>query len=357
MDQRTLITSLVILVVVVAALGILFFPEAEPDVVLYCSVDLDQSRPMAEQFEKEADLHVHFQGEVESQRSIGLARRLSEEAKHPRADVFWANEIMNTVWLGQAGVLDALPPGVAEQFPAAWRDPEGRYVAFGARARIFLVNTALLPDEKDHPRALADLVDPKYAAMGFTTSMAAPLTGTTYAHAVALLTTDEAAAKAFLESVAKAATEGRVKIVPSNGTVMNVVKNQGEKVAFGLTDTDDAWQAIREGAPVKVIYPDQAEGRPGTLLIPNTVSLVKGRPHPDAAEKLLRWIASADVERRLAEGPTAQIPVRDEVPVPADGHVRRPGKDFRAAVVDWQAVGRNRDRWLDFLNALFRTPR
>ena len=61
-------------------------------------------------------------------------------------------------------------------------------MAFGARARVFLVNTELLPNREDYPSSLEDLLDPKYKAMGLVTCMARPLTGTTYTHAVALLT-------------------------------------------------------------------------------------------------------------------------------------------------------------------------
>ena len=124
--------------------------------------------------------------------------------------------------------------------------------------------------------------NPKYAEMGFTTSMAEPLTGTTYTHAVALLTKDEKAAKEFFADVAQAREVGAMKVVGSNGRVMRAVKDSANKVAFGLTDTDDAWIAIREGKPVKVVYPDQGDGQPGAVLIPNTVALVRGRPNPAA---------------------------------------------------------------------------
>ena len=227
-------------------------------------------------------------------------------------------------------------------------------MAFGARARVFLVNTDLL-EEKDYPSSLEDLLDPKYKAMGLVTCMARPLTGTTYTHAVALLTRDEAEGKRFLDAVAEAGADGRMKLVQSNGRSMNQARNKENKVAFALTDTDDAWVAIREGDPVTVVYPDQGEGGLGTVLIPNTVALVKGRPHPEAAADLLRWLVTAESEIRLANGPTAQIPLRaDLAGADLPAHVKRPGTDFRAAVVDWQKVGENRDRWLDYLNERFR---
>ena len=333
----------------------LFAAEPEADVVVYCGVDQDQSQEIVQAYEKETKRRARFEGESEAFRSIGLPRRLKEEAAHPKADVFWSNEIMNMVDIGNQGLLAPLPAGVAEKFPPLWRDPMGHYVAFGARARVLLINTEVLPDEDDHPRRVADLLDPRYAEMGVLTCMAAPLTGTTYTHAVALLTEDEEAARTFLEAVALAGRTGRMKITPSNGSAMRETRDPANGIAFCLTDTDDAWKAIREGAPVKVVYPDQGEGEMGTVLIPNTVAVVKGAPHPEAAAELLTWLVSPENEMRLAKGPSAQIPLRPELAraqMPA--HVSRPGTEFRPAEVDWQAVGANRDRWLDWLTATFR---
>ena len=70
--------------------------------------------------------------------------------------------------------------------------------------------------------------------------MARPLTGTTYTHAVVALTRNADQAKSFFASVAQAEREGVMKVVASNGQVMRVVSDKANKVAFGLTDTDDA---------------------------------------------------------------------------------------------------------------------
>jgi iron(III) transport system substrate-binding protein len=353
MRWHTLVPT--VLVVIVAALAVwLFLPETPADVVLYCSVDQDHSLQMVDLFQQETGEEVKFQGDMEADKSVGLAKRLLHEKDNPRADVFWANEPMHTAWLADAGVLATLPEDVLAKFPPEWRDPEKRYVMFGLRARVLLVNTRLLPNAADRPRRVVDLVDPRYGALGLKTAMAAPLTGTTYSHAVALLTKDADAAKAFLESVVSAAKDGRLTLTPGNGPAMRLASDAANRVAFCLTDTDDAWAAVQGGAPVEVVYPDQDEGEAGTVVMPNTLALVKGRPASEHALRLLRWLADPKLEGRLAAGPSAQIPVRPEVAIPADGRVKRPGTDFRVMPVDWREVGRNRDRWLDQLERMFR---
>ena len=84
----------------------------------------------------------------------------------------------------------------------------------------------------------------------------------------------------------------------------------------GLTDTDDAHEAILRGDPVEIVYPDQTAGFPGrqeplgTFLIPNTVALVAGSPRPELGKRLIDYLVSAEVEQRLAVSSSAQIPVR-----------------------------------------------
>ena len=209
----------------------------------------------------------------------------------------------------------------------------------------------VLPDPKDWPTSVADLLDPRFGADGRRAAVARPLNGTTYAHAVALLTRDAAQGKAFWTAVAARATSGDVKVVPGNGAVMRMVADAANGVAWGVTDTDDARVALEKGDPVAVVYPDQGEGQPGTLVIPNTAALVKGGDRPADAETFLRWLLSKENEGSLAAGPIANIPLRDDVVAPP--HVKRPGKDFRAMEVDWAAVGRDRDRWQGFLAGLF----
>jgi iron(III) transport system substrate-binding protein len=343
--------AIVVLVVVVAAVALfVLWPRPDSDVTLYCSVDQDHSLSIVADFERETGRKVRFQGDTEASKSVGVAQRLFHERENPAADVLWANEPVNTAYLAKAGVLAPLPASVAKDLPASMRDPEGRWVAFAARARVILVNRALLPDETQWPTKVSDLLDERWGGPGRAATVARPVTGTTFSHAAALLTRDEAAGRAFWEAVA--AREGKgVLVVQSNGAVMNQVSDAKNGVAWGLTDTDDARVAIERGDPVSVVYPDQEEGGVGTLVLPNTAALVAGGPNPEEGERLLRWLVSADVERRLAAGPSAQIPLRPEVEAPP--HVRRPGPGLRTMSVDWSAVGEKREQWLGWLQSVF----
>jgi iron(III) transport system substrate-binding protein len=351
-------TAVLLVLAVTAVAAFLVYPllsvSAERDVVLYSSVDQDQFQPMVEAFEKETGTKVNAVGETEASRSVGITKRLELEREHPVADLFWGNEIMNTVALRDLGVFAPLPAGVAEAFPARWRDAKGTYVAFAGRARILLVNKKLLPDPKDWPKSIDDLLDPKWGGDGRRVSIAIPLTGTTYTHAVALLTRDPEKAQAFWKAVAARGSvdeKGAIKLVSGNGAVMTQVADAKNGVAWGVTDTDDARAAIVRGDPVEIVYPDQGEGKPGTVVIPNTIALVRGGGSPAKAARLLRWLVSRETVEKLAAGEIANIPLREDVKAP--DYVKRPGRDFRAMEIDWDAVGSKRDQWHSVLAALF----
>src|SRR5262249_38824537 len=116
------------------------------------------------------------------------------------------------------------------------------------------------------------------------------------------------------------------KIVAGNKQVAEGV-GQG-RFAVGVTDTDDAMAEVEAGRPVAVIFPDQDGngGRPalGTLFIPNTVAVVRGSPNPTGARKLVDYLLSAAVEKKLAESASRQIPLNPAVKARLPQQMRTP---------------------------------
>ena len=107
--------------------------------------------------------------------------------------------------------------------------------------------------------------------------------------------------------------DNEVQIVGGNSTARDRVLS-GEAL-LGLTDTDDIEVVRRQGASIAESLFDQE----GTVVLPNTVSLVKGGPHPEEGRALIDYLLSEEVERRLAASSSRQIPVRASVPVPEGG--------------------------------------
>jgi iron(III) transport system substrate-binding protein len=155
------------------------------------------------------------------------------------------------------------------------------------------------------PRSIHDLANPRWRGQA---ALASPLFGTTTMHVAALFAQwGQERARAFLDAV----KANDARIASSNGEVKRLVVS-GE-VAFGLTDTDDAHEAVKDGANVEVVYPDQDDL--GTLLIPTSVVLSRGAPHPGAARKLVDYLLSPSVEQQMAER-AAHMPLRAGVSTP-----------------------------------------
>ena len=321
-----------------------FLWPKEEGVVIYCATDDVIAAPILEEFERTSGIHVKPVYDTEQSKTVSLANKLKFERTNPQCDVYWNNEILHTVRLAEEGVFEPYASPSAADIPAEFKDPQNRWTGFAARPRILIVSTdaSMWPDA-DRPKSMEDLANPKWKGRAV---MAKPLVGTTLSHCVVLMTVlGKARAGKWFDAV----LANQVLSPMGNGQAANAVGLR--QAAFGFTDIDDFHAVEHEGKPVTVVYPDQGEGEVGTLLIPNTVSLVKGAPHADLGRKLVDWLLSKKVEQALAEADCAQVPLRPDVPRPA--HVKVAPKDFRAMKVDWQDAATHYDERFRQLQSLW----
>jgi iron(III) transport system substrate-binding protein len=306
---------------------------ATNEVVVYTALDREFSEPILTAFGEEHDIRVLPVYDVESTKTVGLTQKIVSERARPRCDVFWNNEIVNTLRLQEQGLLEVYQSPVAEKYPEAFKSADGHWHGFAARARVLLVNTKLVPEDK-RPTSIYDLADPQWRGQ---VGIAKPLFGTTATHAACLFETLGAEqAKAFFQRL----KANEIQILSGNKQVALAVA--AGQIAFGLTDTDDAMIELEQGSPVTIIYPDRNDDQLGTLFIPNTLCIVKGCPHPVAARQLVDYLLAPPVEAELAEGPSAQIPLNPAVSTPprvaSPATVKAMPVDFGAAVKQWDAA-------------------
>jgi iron(III) transport system substrate-binding protein len=302
-------------------------------VVVYSALDREFAEPVLKDYQKRTGVEVLPKFDVESTKTVGLTNLIATEAPRPRCDLFWNNEILNTLRLKQKGLLAPFRPSHADALPEAFKAKDGTWYGFAARARILIVNTKLV-SEAERPKGIADLLDPKWKGK---VGIAKPLFGTTATHATCLFAAwgDEKGRKFFRDLKGN-----EVQVLSGNKQVATAAG--AGRIAFGLTDTDDAMGEIEAGSPVTIVYPDREPDALGTLFIPNTLALIKGAPHPKEAEALADHLLSPEVEAVLASGPGAQIPllntteVSARVETPKSVHAME--ADFEAAVKLWDDV-------------------
>jgi iron(III) transport system substrate-binding protein len=279
----------------------------ERTVTIYVSTDRVFSEPVLQVFEQQTGIRVNAVYDTEETKSTGLANRLLAEKSNPQADVFWSNEPVRTLVLKERGVLAPYRSASAEDIPEIFKDADGSWTGFSARVRVIAYNSRLV-SEKDAPRSVFDLADPKWKGQ---VAIADPRFGSTSFHVAALYATlGDAKADEFFRRL----KANDVKIAPGNSVVRDMVV-RGE-VKVGLTDTDDVNVALASGAPIGMIMPD-SEGM-GVPMMPNLVSMIAGAPHPEQARRMIDYLLSPDVEASLASSEAVQIPLRPSVPGPAN---------------------------------------
>jgi iron(III) transport system substrate-binding protein len=309
------------------------------EVVVYTSVDQIFSQPILQEYEKMTGVKVKAVYDVEAAKTTGLVNRLIAEKNRPRCDVFWNSEIGNTILLRKNDVLAPYESPMAKEIPSFLVDKEHYWTGFSARARVLVYNTEMLK-ESDLPESIFELTDPKWRGKVL---MAYPLFGTTATHTAAMFTTfGTEKAQEYL----KALKDNEVVIVDGNSVVRDLVVEG--RYPIGFTDTDDVNVAIQAGKPVKMLYPDK-DGV-GTLLIPNTVALIKNGPNPEEAKKFIDYLLSRDVESKLAFSESANMPVRDGVRTP--GHVPA-YSSIKAMEVDYYQVADTMPEAARFCQTLF----
>lgn len=317
--------------------------NTDSEVVVYAALDREFSEPVLAEFTAQTGIEVRAKYDVESTKTVGLTEAILAEAARPRCDVFWNNEILHTLRLQERGLLVAYVSPAAKEFPAMFRAPDGSWHGFAARARVLLVNTEQV-SVADRPKSILDLTNARWRGK---IGIAKPLFGTTATHAACLFAAwGDDRAKEFFDRL----KDNDVQILSGNKKVALAVS--AGQLAWGLTDTDDAVEEIEKARPVAIVYPDQGEKELGTLVIPNSLAIIRGSAHQEAAKRLVDYLLSPEIETRLAAGSSAQIPLRPSLEAKASSRLgllhplRTMQVDFAAAAAKWDAASRYlRDRF------------
>ena len=278
-------------------------PSNQPVVVVYTSVDQPFAEPVLNAFEEQTGIQVQAVYDVEAAKTTGMVNRLIAEKDTPQADIFWNSEILQTLLLKDHGVLAVYASPEAKVLPPAFRDPDGYWTGIGGRARVWIINTERVPDPKNVD-SLFDLLDTSWS--GSDIGLAIPMFGTAATQAAVLYAAwGPDRARSFFQQSA----DRGIRLLDGNSVVRDLVASGS--LAFGLTDTDDACAALAEGAPVQIMLPDQSGE--GTLLIPGSVALIQGAPHPQQAQALIDYLLSAQVAQDLVDSGFNHLPIHPSV--------------------------------------------
>jgi iron(III) transport system substrate-binding protein len=212
---------------------------------------------------------------------------LLAERSHPQCDVFWGNEEMRTRQLAAQNVF---------------RETNG-WAAFGYRSRRIVINTNKL-SLAAAPRSLLELTNETWRGK---VALAYPQFGTTATHFHALRQYwGDAAWQAWCRALAA----NKPFLVDGNSVVVKLVARGDAWI--GLTDSDDIADGQREGLPIAAL-PLTGE----MLLIPNTVAVTRGAPHPANAQRLFEYLQRREVAEQLVRASALEGASMSDTTAPA----------------------------------------
>lgn len=289
------------LLIVLLTAGIVWYltrsHQSDPNrLVIYCAHDATYAQPILDEFTNQTGIQIDVRFDEESNKSLGLTNLLIAEKDQPRCDVFWNNQTLGTIRLQNEDVLQPYVSSNAERIPATFRDRDGYWTGFAARLRVYIVNTDLL-------EATESAVSTRLAALDLSkVAIAKPIFGTTLSHYSVL------AAELGMEGLKKwhhDLHDRGIREVRGNSMSKDLVVSGACEIGF--TDTDDAFSAIDQAAPVAMVPIRTPNG--ATICMPNSVAIIRNCQHPKLAERFIDFVLSAEVELQLANGGARQIPL------------------------------------------------
>jgi len=270
--------------------------QTDDCLVVYCSHDSLYSEKILNDFSKKSGIKIIVKFDTEATKSLGLLELIIKEKKKPRCDLFWNNELLGTMQLKKQGLLLPYKGAGYQRIPSKYRDPDGYWLGFAGRMRVFIINT-------NHIYANENKINQILTQQKFETiAMAKPMYGTTLTHYCLLW---KLWGEKGLKTWHKNSRKRGLRVVNGNSAVKNLVS--GGLCNLGFTDSDDFFVAKDAGKPVAML-PVRLENNK-TICIPNTVAIIKGCKHKQAAQKLLDYLTSQKCEMLLANSRAGQIPL------------------------------------------------
>jgi iron(III) transport system substrate-binding protein len=265
-----------------------------------------------------------------------LFERIRAEGANSPADVFLTVDI-GRIWRAeQAGIFAPVKSKVLDaRIPAAYRDPEGEWFGFSARARLIVYNkTMVKPGEITR---YEDLADPKWKGKVCVRSSAHPYQLSLMAGMVAALGEQKG------EEWIKGLTANLARD-PKGGDTDQLRAVAAGECAVTLSNNYYVVRLMRSEKPddkkvmesLAIVWPNQTDR--GVSMNISGGGMLKNAPHKEAAVKFLEYLASDSAQKYFANG-------NNEWPVVPDVKIDNPALErlgkFKADAINVGVLGKN----------------
>lgn len=228
--------------------------------------------------------------------------RIEAEANRPQADVWFGAPSENHILAKERGLTEAFVPTTAGDLKDNFKDAEGFWHAVYTNPLAIGVRTDILEKRgAPVPASWEDLKNPAYKGL---IQMPSPQSSGT-AYSVILTLSElwgEDKAYEYL-----AALNPNIQTYTQSGTAPSGALGVGE-TPIALQFSPGFLKLVDEGFPVKVIFPTEGVGAEVSAM-----SILKGAPNPEEAQKFVEWMTSAKGQEELSKAKTYFMPIRSDV--------------------------------------------
>ena len=278
--------------------------HAEQEVVVYSARNEQLIKPLFDAYEKASGVRIRFLTDKEGP----LLARLKAEGVNPPADLLLTVDAGNLWQAARSGLLQPVSSALLEErIPAHLRDPDNLWVGLSVRARTVVYN----PERVD-PAELstyADLADPQWRGR-----LCLRTSNKVYNQSlVAMLIAEQGeqdAERIVRGWVANLATP---PFADDTAALKAVAAGQCD---LTLVNTYYLGRLLKDdpSLPLRIFWPNQEVADSGVHVNISGGGITRHAKHPEAARKLLEWLASDEAQAAFA-GENLEYPANPGVPV------------------------------------------
>lgn len=217
-----------------------------------------------------------------------LLKRVEAEDGNPLGDVLWGGGAESLA--SYTKYFEAYQSPELAHIDKQYYDKEYRWTGESPLPMVMMYNTDLVSEE-NAPKLWKDILNEEFKGK---IAMADPAkSGSAY---TIMATMVQAYGKdtdgwGFLEQFYKN-LDGKV-LTSSSGVYKGVAEGE---YSVGLTLEKEAIKYVNNGAPVKIVYPDE-----GTSAIPDGVAIIKGAKNMDNAKKFVDFVLSKETQEIMSD--------------------------------------------------------
>ncbi|MCU1491153.1 MAG: hypothetical protein JWM85_2558 [Acidimicrobiaceae bacterium] len=276
-------------------------------ITLYNGQHVQTTQALVSAFEKQTGITVN----VRSGNENSLDDQIVAEGAHARADVIYTENSPALEYLQSRGLLAKADPSALAETPRQDDSPQGRWVAVSARVSVIVYNTRLLKAAQ-LPTSVLQLAEARWKGkLAFAPSE-------TDFQPIVTAVDARLGSNATLSWLLGLKANAGSHLYPDNETVTSQV-NSGQ-AAIGVID-QYYWYRMRAQLGARNMHSAIAyfaPRDPGYVLDVSGAGVLASSNNKPAAQRFLRFLASASAQRIIAEGDSFEYPLDSKVTTAKD---------------------------------------